>query len=659
MKLSIVIVNYNVKYFLEQCLHAVETAIKKAGFATEVFVVDNNSVDGSCQMLRTKFPGVIRIENHENRGFSKANNQAIRQASGEYILLLNPDTVVSETTLCKTVEFMDDHPEAGGLGVKMIDGKGRFLPESKRSLPTPDVAFYKVFGLSKFFPRSRRFGRYHLGFLDKEETHEVQVLSGAFMLLRKSVLDRIGMLDEDYFMYGEDIDLSYRILKAGFKNYYFADTTIIHYKGESTKKGSINYVRVFYNAMLIFARKHFTKKRAGLLSLLIRLAIYFRASISILKRMVLFLILPLSDLMLILTGFVVLPPLWTQVVFGEPTRYPADFYTINLPAYITIWLISLFFSGAYESPVRLRSVSRGVLAGLLVILVFYSLLPVQMRFSRAIILLSTLWNLLTIPLWRYILAKTSLPGLALHRQRAKRILIVGTEAEAQRAQKIISQSDSEIELLGIVRPENLIDNGSYLGSSGQLPETARINNADEIVFCAKDITSRQIIELMLELSALKIEYKIAPPESVSIIGSNSIETAGQLYVVNFNTIAKVRNRTLKRLFDLAAGLIFLAGFPIFAMWIKPPLHFLRNIFKVLAGRYSWVGYDTHTLSEPKLPALKPGILAPTLLSPYPRTSPADIEACNIVYAKDYSLGKDILILLAGLEKIGQKPMLQK
>jgi GT2 family glycosyltransferase len=251
MKLSVVIVNYNVMHFLEQCLNSVRKAVKN--IESEVFVVDNNSVDGSVKMVREKFPEVNLIVNPDNRGFSKANNQAIKIAKGEYVLLLNPDTVVEDDTFEKIIKFMDAHEDAGGLGVKMVDGKGKFLPESKRGLPTPAVAFYKIFGLSKLFPKSKIFGQYHLTYLNNDEIHEVDVLSGAFMLIRKPLLDKIGGLDESYFMYGEDIDLSYRITKEGYKNYYFPKTRIIHYKGESTKKSSINYVLVFYQAMIIFA----------------------------------------------------------------------------------------------------------------------------------------------------------------------------------------------------------------------------------------------------------------------------------------------------------------------------------------------------------------------------------------------------------------------
>ncbi len=246
MKLSVIIVNYNVEHFLEQCLYSVRRAMQ--GIEGEVFVVDNNSVDGSLKMLAEKFPEVKVIANKDNVGFSRANNQAIRVSTGEYVLLLNPDTVVEDDTFSKCLAFMDAHPDAGGLGVKMVDGKGNFLPESKRGLPTPAAAFYKMFGLAKLFPHSKRFAHYYMGHLSDDETNEVEILAGAFMLMRRATLDKVGLLDETFFMYGEDIDLSYRITQGGYKNYYFPETRIIHYKGESTKKTSVNYVLVFYKA---------------------------------------------------------------------------------------------------------------------------------------------------------------------------------------------------------------------------------------------------------------------------------------------------------------------------------------------------------------------------------------------------------------------------
>ena len=225
--------------------------------SSETIVVDNNSADGSCSMVRMNFPGVRLIRNSHNAGFSAACNQAIKVSSGRFVLLLNPDTIVEEDTFKKCLNFMKEHTDAGAVGVKMINGEGRFLPESKRSLPTPATAFFKMAGLSGLFPKSGLFNRYYLGHIDNSETTEADILSGAFMFIRREALDKTGLLDETYFMYGEDIDLSYRLINAGYKNYYYPAAKIIHYKGESTRKGDINYIVHFYRAMLIFIGSHF------------------------------------------------------------------------------------------------------------------------------------------------------------------------------------------------------------------------------------------------------------------------------------------------------------------------------------------------------------------------------------------------------------------
>lgn len=280
LKLSVVIVNYKVKYFLEQCLYALREAV--SGLEAEIFVVDNASGDDSVAYLRPLFPEVVFIENTDNPGFARANNQAIREARGEYILLLNPDTVVGEENLRTLCYFLDEHPEAGGVGVKMLDGHGRFLAESKRAFPTPWVSFCKLFGLSKLFPRSRRFARYSLPFLEADKEHEVEVLAGAYMLLRHEALDKVGLLDEAFFMYGEDIDLSYRVVLGGYKNYYLPER-ILHYKGESTKKGDMKYIRAFYGAMLIFYKKYYPRS-GWMVSGMIRLAVVLSAALSIVPR---------------------------------------------------------------------------------------------------------------------------------------------------------------------------------------------------------------------------------------------------------------------------------------------------------------------------------------------------------------------------------------
>jgi GT2 family glycosyltransferase len=282
MDLSVIIVSYNVRYFLDLCLSSVRKAAE--GISCEVFVVDNNSPDGSCSMVSTNYPEVKLIENKDNKGFAAANNQAIKQASGKYLLLLNPDTFIGEDTFRNCITFMDKHPDAGAMGVMMINGKGKYLPESKRGLPDPGTAFYRISGLSYLLPRSGRFNKYYLGDLDKNETHAVDIISGAFMFLRREAVLKAGLPDESFFMYGEDIDYSYRIIKEGFKNYYFPEVKILHFKGESTKKENIDFVVNFYRAMLIFVRKHFNDGYFKKMSFAIRTAIFFRAGLSVVHR---------------------------------------------------------------------------------------------------------------------------------------------------------------------------------------------------------------------------------------------------------------------------------------------------------------------------------------------------------------------------------------
>ena len=277
MKLTVVIVSYNVRDYIAQCLHSLRRALQ--GLEAEVYVVDNHSHDDTVAYLREQFPEVTVIASNHNLGFARANNIAIRQTQGNYVLLLNPDTIVAETTISEAVAFMDDHPEAGGLGVRMLRDDGFDAKESRRGLPTPSVAFYKMSGLCSRFPKSRRFGHYYMGYLPWDEPAQIEVISGAFCLLRREALDKIGLLDEDFFMYGEDIDLSYRLLKGGYQNWYLP-AKILHYKGESTQKSSFRYVHVFYDAMLIFFRKHYAHASL-LLSLPIKAAIYGKAFVEL------------------------------------------------------------------------------------------------------------------------------------------------------------------------------------------------------------------------------------------------------------------------------------------------------------------------------------------------------------------------------------------
>lgn len=649
MKLSIIIVNYNVSYFLEQCLKSVYKALDQ--IEAEVFVVDNNSVDQSVEMVKSQFPEVRLIENKNNPGFSIANNQAIREAQGEYILLLNPDTVVEENTFTKSIAFMEEHPDAGGLGIKMIDGKGNFLPESKRGLPTPWVAFYKIFGLSSLFPKSKRFARYHLGHLSADENHEVEILAGAYMLMPKKVLDEIGLLDETFFMYGEDVDLSYRITKAGYKNYYLADSSIIHYKGESTKKGSLNYVMVFYKAMIIFAEKHFSGSYARFFSLLIHLAIYLRALLAVLTRLVKAVAQPLIDVSVLYGGFYYIKEYWEHNHrFIQGGEYPSELMLYAVPAYILIWLSALYLNGAYDRQPRLMQILRGIGMGTLTILVAYSLIPEEYRYSRALIILGALWAGFALIVWRYLWARLTGKAVFASREKEKRILLVGKADEIERVDRLLAQTSSlamHRSWVSVTRT----DDERFMGSLDDLADLISVFEIDEVIFCAADLSAERIFKAMSDLQESDVEIKIAPSESQFIIGSNSIHSQGSWYTQDFNAINKAENRRAKRIFDLGAGLAFLLMSPVLMWFTEKPMKFLFNTLKVIFGGATWVSYGP-TEGMQHLPELRSPILSLELSLKGNLRSERRIRQLNELYAKDYHWQSDLHFTLQFWRKIG-------
>ena len=656
MKLSIVIVNYNVKHFLDQCLASVKRAI--AGIDAEVWVVDNNSVDGSVRMVKDKFPEVRLIANKDNVGFSRANNQAIRESKAEYVLLLNPDTLVEDDTFTKIIAFMDAHPEAGGLGVKMIDGKGNFLPESKRGLPTPNVAFYKIFGLSTFFPRSKTFGKYHLGYLDKDKIHEVEILSGAFMFMRREALEKTGLLDEEFFMYGEDIDLSYRIIKAGYKNFYFPETRIIHYKGESTKKSSINYVFVFYNAMVIFARKHFSQKNARLFSVLINMAIWLRASLAIFSRFLKKATLPILDTAMIFAGIYFIKEYWeSKVIFPEGGSYPLEYITITIPLYIFVWLFSVFLSGGYDRPIRLLKIFQGIAIGTVFILVVYALLDESYRFSRAIIILGAVWGLISMSGMRLLLSMAGLKNFRLGGEtKNKRFIIVGQKDEAERVAELLHKTWLTPAFVGLVSIKNTNEGGEqFIGTIEQLHEIIPIYRISEVIFCSKNLPHQVIIDKMSELQDMRCDFKIAPEDSLSIIGSNSINTSGDLYTVDINSITSPRNKRNKRFLDIITSLALLILYPINIFIVKRPIGLLRNLLMVAISSRSWVGYNpTNPAETDKLPHIKKGILFPEDAFRKKLQNPEITGKLNLIYARDYDFTTDLNIILRGFRDLGRR-----
>ncbi len=634
MKLSIIIVNYNVRAYLEQCLRTVFTAME--GVDGEVFVVDNLSTDGSVEMVREKFPAVKLIANQENVGFSRANNQAIRTSQGEYVLLLNPDTVVGEDVFQRVVAFMDSRPLVGGLGVKMIDGTGRFLPESKRGLPTPKVAFFKIIGLTRIFPKSRVFGRYHLGHLAEDEAAPIEILSGACMFLRKKTLDEVGLLDENFFMYGEDIDLSYRITLAGYENWYFPDARIIHYKGESTKKSSVNYVFVFYNAMAIFARKHFTRRGAGVFPLLINGSIYLSAAAAIAVRFLDRAMLPLLDLFATLIILALSPIV--------PERWPI-LQELGLDLFIGGAVIAwMAFFGGYDRPIRIGRPVKAMGALLVITLVLTFATSADQEMRRGVVISFAAASLAFVIL-RYVLHAFRINGLGIRRKEMERVLAVGSPGSTHKALALLWQTHYGLGSMEVIVP------GSPQADADALADLIGRDRIGEVVFCAKDMPWKTVIGLMERLKHTMATFKIAQPGNEFIIGPNSIESLNDLFLLEDHALNGPMARRNKRIVDVLSTLLILAGLPITIWLVRSPGTLLRNCMDVLRGRRSWVGYHPEAVRTPRLPPIQTGVIDP-LVGQAHGADPLAIARANTLYAKDYSPLQDLGLLIRGFRSLG-------
>ncbi|MCC6463087.1 MAG: glycosyltransferase [Saprospiraceae bacterium] len=665
MRLSVVIVNYNVRAFLEQALLSVRKAMQ--GIDGEVWVVDNNSVDDSVRMVQEKFPEVRLLANKVNPGFAVANNQAIRESRGEFVLLLNPDTLVEEDTFRQCLAFMDAHPDAGALGVRLIDGSGKYLPESKRGFPSPWVAFCKTVGLSALFPKSKLFNGYYLGHLPETETHPVDVLAGCFMFMRRTALDQAGLLDEAFFMYGEDIDLSYRIIQAGYQNYYFPGTQIIHYKGESTKKGSLNYVRTFYQAMIIFTRKHFRGRRAGLFIRMLQAAIWLRAGLTLLKNIGQNLWLPLADAALLFGGLVFLKDFWANYYYHDPHYFKSPVLRVNFPLYTAVWLLLIWLNGGYDQRYDLRRLLRGLGLGTLLLAAIYGFLDMEYRPSRAVLLLGAAWAALSLTGLRAVLHFAEFRNFRIGRERVKNLIIVGSADESQRVLSLLNQAGVAKNFVGTVTPGAADPEPAQApgeaGAAGQptlgdaaLDEVVRIFRVDEIIFCSKDIRAQDILAWMTRLGPA-VSYKIVPEESLSIIGSSSKNEPGELYTIDIRyNIAQPGQRRNKRVLDVGVCLLLLPTLPLWLFFPEKRKAFARHWWAVLTARRTWVGYVPNSQNN-SLPRLKPGVLSPLSRLQDLQLTEQTIARLNFLYAKDWNVWKDLeLILISAPDSPAKAPL---
>jgi len=635
--ISIIIVNYNVRHFIKRTIESI-LASKTNGLSFNIHVVDNASIDGSVDMIASTFPEVALIANEDNVGFSTANNQAIKNSNSRYVLILNPDTVIEENTLQVCFDYMEAQKQVGALGVKMIDGAGNFLPESKRELPGLWNSFTKLSGLASMFPRSKVFNSYALGHLNEDKQHKIDVLCGAFMFVRAEAIDKVGMFDERFFMYGEDIDWSKRIGEGGYEIHYIPDTTIIHYKGESTKKASLNYVKTFYGAMSLYVEKHYTGSAGTWFSRILKLAIGVRAGISGIKRIVGTVVSPCIDALLIGGGLYGFAQLWANYYFKDSTYYSDSSLLMNIVFYSVIWTFVLWFVGYYQKTSWQKKIV-GVLSGLGIVLIGYALLADDYRSSRVIILVGAFISFIITSITGYIrkMGSTAI--------RPKNILIVAKKDIADEIIAGLSKLKMLSNILGVVNPTPKAEKSlDYLNDITQLSSLSKVLKADEIIFSSENMSMKEIMKQMVDLDS-KLSYKIAGDDSLSILGSNSKNSNGELYSVDikYNLNDGYYLHT-KRVFDISVGLLMMLLFPVLILINKLQIvGYLKNIFSLIVGQKTAVGYRGERIHYQNLPDL-----SSSMMRIIDKGNPKND---NMHYARDYTILKDIEVLLVNLKNL--------
>jgi GT2 family glycosyltransferase len=632
-----------VKFFLEQCLCSVIKAVQN--IEAEIFVADNNSSDGSREFLEIKFSAVKFLWNQSNYGFAKANNEALFLARGKYILFLNPDTIVPEDCFEKCISFFESHPEAGALGVHMIDGSGKFLKESKRSFPSPLTSLYKMSGLTKLFPRSKAFARYYLGDLDENQNHEVDVLAGAFIMTPREIIKKLGGFDESFFMYAEDIDLSFRIQKSGYKNFYFPETSIIHFKGESTKKGGLNYVRMFYKAMSTFVKKHYGGSQASLFNFLMQSAILLRAFISGMGRFIKWVGMPVVDAAVILLSFWLVKFFWNTYI-KQDVDYSPNMLLIAFPVFTLIFLAASFFSGLYDNGYKQSRLNRSAIAAIVVLLAGYSLLPESLRFSRGILVFGSVVAYIFISLLRWLLVNFKMLESDKSNGRGQ-TLVVAAPVEYALVHEIMLHSGLHEKILGRVAVDGESEEKNTIGNVQQISKLINMYPVKEVILCEGKLSFKELIELVKKVPR-HVRIMLHSLCSESIVGSESKNIAGR-YVspyLNFK-LASIVNKRNKQLADIIISIIFVISFPIHLLLQKKPARFFRNVSEIFLMKKTWIGYAK---ALKNLPHLKPGVLSVTGVPHFMNSLPEEnLIAADTWYAANYSVWHDVQLLWKNYE----------
>ena len=648
MDLSIIIVNYNVKEFLQNLLTSLFKAVQH--LSTEIIVVDNGSDDGSVELLREKFPQVTLIANKENLGFSKANNLGLKIAKGKFLLLLNPDTIVQEDTFEKLIKFFNQNQDAGIAGCKILNPDGTLQLACRRSFPGPWTSFCKVSGLSALLPSSKLFARYNLTFKDENRSYEVDAVSGSFMMLRREVYEKIGGLDEQFFMYGEDLDWCYRVQKAGWKVYYVHDTTIIHYKGESTKRSNLDETKIFYNAMHLFVKKHFAS--SFLVEIILRAAIIFRELLAFLGKQKLPLVAMLLDFLFFNLSLFLTEKLYSNFRIWRGFPNETLWIVFTVPAIVQLMVNA--GSGVYKKDaLPVFRIFPALLSGFFVISSLTYFFK-DFAYSRGVVLLTFILLLFLLSGWRIFFRMIFKIGLPQVEKNIMRTLIVGTvQASVELAKKLNKSPASYHSIIGLIsetRKEigERIDSFKVVGSLQNIQKVIREQHINEIIFASEAVTYMQMMSLVAACQKENVEFKLAGTNLDFLVGKSSVFLLEDIPFIEITyNISQSGHRIIKRSFDFVLGLFLCCLlYPLF--FLKEKLfskvsafgEFILAVPKAITGEMSFVGPKEKSTANLFLG--KPGI---TGLWFTDADRVENLEKLNIFYAKNQNIWLDLEILM--------------
>ncbi len=652
MQLSVIIVNYNVRAFLENSLVSIRKAME--GIDGEIVVVDNASDDGSVEMVRSKFPEVRLILSDRNIGFAAANNRALASCGGAYLLFLNPDTILPEDTLRVMIGFMNSHHDAGLAGCRIMNPDGTLQLACRRSFPTPWVALTKIVGLSALFPRVPLFGRYNLTYRSPDETYEVDAVSGSFMMVRRAAVEAVGVLDEQFFMYGEDLDWCYRIKKAGWKIYYVHETQIIHYKGESVRRSNLDEVKLFYEAMRVFVRKHF---RRGIFSdLVLPAGIAAREALAFVGRAAKMLRAALLDVVLVDCSLLLGEYFW----FGEFFRFPAYAYPVTATVPPLTVAATMYVLGVYtRRKLSITHAAGSVILGY-VILSALTFFFKQYGFSRMVVVISGAISLVMLPGWRLaIRALMRSPAPRRGSLFGRRTLVVGIDRSGKELlRKLRARITDGYEVVGFIDTSHMhvgetIEGVEILGSIDNIGKVIAQTRASEVIFSTDALSYAHILDVIGRSRNRGVNFRLIPGSLEVIIGKTHIDELNDIPLVDIEyNIDRPVNRAVKRAFDVAAAVALLALLsPIAMLRRRPdasPWVLVRRLPDVLGGSMSMVGPRPGDVGAADRQALylgKPGLTGLVQLNFRDDLRPEEIETYNLYYAKNQSLILDLEILL--------------